>query len=202
MDFTWIRAGANKAAAQEAYESGEDIKLDWWDRVRGATDEDAQNAYNRIQQKDLNTRLGAQFAQVGSTGADWGETYQQALGKINRLATERQAGQEAKQYAQSVQLLGEQQKPMMAQIAANTAAANKQLELSRLEYQAAREERRDARADQLNQRADELEYRRMQDRKEDLRYNESIERMDRKDRQQSIQTLVAGLANLGAAFAL
>ena len=58
------------------------------------------------------------------------------------------------------------------------------------------------RADAKEARADELEYRRMQDRKEDLRYNESIERMDRKDRQQSIQTLVAGLANLGAAFAL
>jgi hypothetical protein len=41
----------------------------------------------------------------------------------------------------------------------------------------------------------------MQDRKEDLRYNESIERMDRKDRQASINTLVQGLAALGAAFA-
>ena len=47
----------------------------------------------------------------------------------------------------------------------------------------------------------ELEYRRMQDRKEDLRYNENLERMDRKDRQASINTLVQGLAALGAAFA-
>ena len=58
------------------------------------------------------------------------------------------------------------------------------------------------RADAREAKASELEYMKMRDRKEDRRYNENIERMDRKDRQQSIQTLVAGLANLGAAFAL
>ena len=51
-------------------------------------------------------------------------------------------------------------------------------------------------------RLDELALRRMEMEREDMRYNENIARMDRKDRQQSIQTLVAGLANLGAAFAL
>lgn len=58
------------------------------------------------------------------------------------------------------------------------------------------------RADAREAKASELEYMRMRDRKDDRRYNESIERMDRKDRKQSIQTLVAGLANLGAAFAI
>ena len=60
---------------------------------------------------------------------------------------------------------------------------------------------RNERADSKEQQALELDYRRMQDRKEDLRYNESIERMDRKDRQASINTLVQGLTALGAAFA-
>lgn len=202
MDLTWIRAGANKAAAQEAYESGEPIELDWWDRVRGATDEDAENAYNRIQQRDVNRQVGSDLAIAGKSGALWGETLQQAQGRAaagaRQLADKSKAGD--RQF--TLTTLAEQQKPMLAEIAAGRETANNQLELARLEYQAAREERRDARADALAQKADELEYRRMQDRKEDLRYNESIERMDRKDRQQSIQTLVAGLANLGAAFAL
>ena len=51
-------------------------------------------------------------------------------------------------------------------------------------------------------RLDELAYRRSRDLQEDRRYNEALDRQDRKDRQASIQTLVAGLANLGAAFAL
>jgi len=50
-------------------------------------------------------------------------------------------------------------------------------------------------------RIDELAFRRMQLDREDMRYNENIDRLDRKDRQQSIATLVSGLANLGAAFA-
>ena len=64
------------------------------------------------------------------------------------------------------------------------------------------EQLRNDRVDRMMQQADELEYRRQRDRKEDIRYNENIERMDRKDRRQSIQTLVQGLASLGAAFAL
>jgi len=58
------------------------------------------------------------------------------------------------------------------------------------------------RADAREAKASELEYMMMRDRKEDRRYNESIDRQDRKDRQASIQTLVAGLAQLGAAFAI
>ena len=57
-------------------------------------------------------------------------------------------------------------------------------------------------ADARDAKAQELQYMMMRDRKEDRRYNESIDRQDRKDRQASIQTLVAGLANLGAAFAI
>ena len=56
-------------------------------------------------------------------------------------------------------------------------------------------------ADRKDERAMDREDRRARERKEDLRYNESIDRADRKDRRQSMQTLVAGLANLGAAFA-
>ena len=72
---------------------------------------------------------------------------------------------------------------------------------SRNQFQIQMEQLRNDRADAKEQQALDLEYRRMQDRKEDLRYNENLERMDRKDRQASINTLVQGLAALGAAFA-
>jgi len=201
MDFTWIRSGANKAAAREAYENGGEIELDWWDRLRGATEEDAENAYNRIQQRDVNRQVGSDLAVSGKSGALWGETLQQAQGRAAAGARELAAKSKKGDQDFAIRTLGEQNKVGMAQIAANTEATNAQLELSRLQNATQLEMLRNERADARDARADELEYRRMQDRKEDLRYNESIERMDRKDRQASINTLVQGLAALGAAFA-
>ena len=50
--------------------------------------------------------------------------------------------------------------------------------------------------------AAQLEYQKMRDRRADQEYNERMERLDRKDRQAMLQNLAAGLASLGAAFAL
>lgn len=50
--------------------------------------------------------------------------------------------------------------------------------------------------------ANQLEYQKMRDRRADKEYNERMERLDRKDRQAMMQNLAAGLASLGAAFAL
>ena len=58
------------------------------------------------------------------------------------------------------------------------------------------------RADAKEQRALELEYQKSRDRKEDIRYNERMEQLDRKDRRMAMQNLAAGLASLGAAFAM
>ena len=89
-----------------------------------------------------------------------------------------------------------------------TAALEQQAEASRNQLALAREQMAQTEklrlldsADAREARAQELQLMLMRDRKEDRRYNESIDRQDRKDRQASIQTLVAGLAHLGAAFA-
>ena len=58
------------------------------------------------------------------------------------------------------------------------------------------------RQDTQQARLDEVEYRRLQDAKDDRRYNESIERMNTKDRRAAMSSLGAGLAALGAAFAI
>ena len=57
-------------------------------------------------------------------------------------------------------------------------------------------------ASKKEDRAAQLEYQKMRDRRADLEYNERMERLDRKDRQAMMQSLAAGLASLGAAFAL
>ena len=57
-------------------------------------------------------------------------------------------------------------------------------------------------ADNKDARAADLEYQKSRDRKDDIRYNERMEQLDRKDRMMMQQTLAAGLASLGAAFAL
>ena len=57
-------------------------------------------------------------------------------------------------------------------------------------------------ADARESRAAELEYQKLRDRKADMQYNERLETMDRKDRRAAMQNLGAGLAALGAAFAI
>ena len=57
-------------------------------------------------------------------------------------------------------------------------------------------------ADTKDQRAAELEIRKMEMDREDARYNESLDRQDRKDRKANIAALVQGIASLGAAFAM
>jgi hypothetical protein len=69
----------------------------------------------------------------------------------------------------------------------------------------AREERRrndQDRLDLLTQQSNNLEYQRSRDRRADMQYNESLERLDRKDRRTAISNATAGLAALAAAFAI
>ena len=58
------------------------------------------------------------------------------------------------------------------------------------------------RADSQQQRLDDSDYRQSRDNKEDLRYNERMERENKKDRRAAISSTVAGLVALGAAFAV
>ena len=58
------------------------------------------------------------------------------------------------------------------------------------------------RADRLAERADALQFQRDQLLREDMRYNERLEREERNRRQESIMAMMSGLASLGAAFAM
>ena len=57
-------------------------------------------------------------------------------------------------------------------------------------------------ADNRDARAQELMLMQMRDRKDDQRYNERMEMLDRKDRKAAMQQLGMGIAALAAAFAM
>ena len=83
------------------------------------------------------------------------------------------------------------------------------LDATKLQIQANREARDEDRKIQLmqlvdtrDQRIAQLEYQKSRDRKADMQYNERMEQLDRKDRRTAMSTIAAGLASLGAAFAM
>jgi hypothetical protein len=57
-------------------------------------------------------------------------------------------------------------------------------------------------ADNKDARIADLQYQKQRDRKSDQQYNERMEMLDRKDRKQAMSSLAAGIAALGAAFAI
>ena len=202
FDALGITYDTNRNIGQTAYEKGEDIRLNPWQRFLGVTDDDAENARLKAQQKDLQSRYGAQLAIVGSTGVDWGETEQQVQGKIARLGEERKGGQEAKKFAQEQATIKLGQKVPLAQIAANERTSGASLDLQREQGNQQHLVMMENLASQRDTAAATLEYQKMRDRRSDQEYNERMERLDRKDRQAMMQNLAAGLASLGAAFAL
>ena len=79
----------------------------------------------------------------------------------------------------------------MAQLAQSAEASKNQMSLALMEMQ-----------DRTQARKDDLLFRKEEARREDMRYNERMEELDRKDRRANMQNLAMGLASLGAAFAL
>ena len=101
-----------------------------------------------------------------------------------------------------LRILQTTQAPQLAGIQAGLTKAEQQTQLLL-------QQGKDAHALQLQElaanrdsQAAQLEYQKMRDRRADQEYNERMERLDRKDRQAMMQNLAAGLASLGAAFAL
>ena len=158
---------------------------------------------------ESNKQQGAVKREITSAGEDptkynlgAGATIYDARGAM--ATRERERAQETKdsdrEYATTTQK--QAQAPQMAQINAGIEESRNQNAITNRRLDQQMEMARLDRADAKDQRALELEYQKMRDRKEDMRYNERMEQLDRKDRQALLQSLTAGLASLGAAFAL
>lgn len=106
------------------------------------------------------------------------------------------------EHNRTITTLTESLKPQMASIEAGVKAQQDQTGLLREQLLQQAREANLTRAENAEIRADQLGLERMRMEREDMRYNERMEQLDRKDRRSATQSLVAGLAALGAAFAL
>lgn len=156
-----------------------------------------EQALNRDAQRTLNQqtaiRGGESLADLGIDGST-ASTYD-VEGAIIRRGRERQKETKKDDLRDSMAILSAQQAPQLEEMRATNRRllqqGNQQHQLALMQM-----------ADSKDQRAMELEYMKARDRKEDMRYNERMEQLDRKDRRMAMQSLAAGLASLGAAFAL
>ena len=203
------RAGANRDAAEEAIRTGEPVKLGFLEKLYGGTTEDAQNIVNRQQQKALNDKYAVQFAQLGLTGADWGESEQQVLAKIGKRSEDRQAGQEAKARAQKID---DEERAVNARLkigeqsidAANDRFAfQHKVDSQRQAHQASESAKDRQLTRELNNSSNDLAMQ-MKFLEADLAdkriaYDRETRRLDR--RQNNIAQLTKSLGMLGAAFA-
>ena len=160
--------------------------------VDDATDaRNLQKANSLIGQSEFSKSELSQYGDLSTPDA--------VRGAISRATRQRNLDDNNTSHTQNMQAL---MAPVEARLKSQEIAAETDRDIRNKQFLLTWQQGQNDRADARLQHADELALRREQMEREDMRYNENIARMDRKDRQQSIQTLVAGLANLGAAFAL
>jgi hypothetical protein len=203
--FLGWQGGANTEAAEYAIKMGTPAKANWYQKMFGATDEDAQNIVLRRQQERLNQQYGATMAQLGLTGADWGEDEQDVLSKIANRKEERDIGQrnrlEAKDEKRTADALSANLKINQQQIdAQNDRFAFTSQENTRQRTHEASERSKDRSlerdlgsmsSDMKMQMAfiqQDIENKRME-------YDRETRRMDRRDA--NIAQLMKGLGQLG-----
>jgi len=89
-----------------------------------------------------------------------------------------------------------------ANLGFKTDAAKEERRLNRAAIERAERNRLDDRIDARQSENRRFEYQKLQDRKEDRRYNENLARLDMQDRRRAISSMTSGLAALAAAFAM
>ena len=206
--FGW-QGGANEEAAEYALKYDKPAKVNAWQKLFGATDDDAENILLRRQQKDLNRKYGAQMAALGLTGADWREDEQAVMAKIAKRTEERQIGQrnrtesiEAKKNSETIQATKDL-KGMDIQAQNDRFAFQTKIEGMRNSHQASESAKDRALERTLANNSDDLKMQMafmnadLEEKK--MEYNRETQRLDRRDRQ--IAQLMRGLGQLGAAFA-
>ena len=171
-----------------------------------------EDELNKGTQRNINTRTALAGGEDidDLQGIDDTSSVYDVQGAVKRKGRQRQQQAEATRHTRGIEAA---MAPVTAQLQASQQQLTAQLTESReqraADLQLAREKLQQSNNLQLLQLADtkdariqQLQYQKMRDRKEDMRYNERMEQLDRKDRRSAIQNMVAGLASLGAAFAL
>ncbi len=165
------------------------VEAGFGDWLAGRSPAELNAAYEQMQTTTRrtggkNTLKGSQYTAT-ELGVDPDNTSKnEVLSAIRRLQRKEADDASTKAWERSL-------KPLELQLAQQSKAADRTHSLALMQM-----------ADNKDARASELAYQKMRDRRADMEYNERMERLDRKDRQAMMQNLAAGLASLGAAFAL
>jgi len=171
-----------------------------------------EDELNRSTQRTINTRTAlAGGEDIGDLdGIDDTSSVYDVQGAVKRKGRQRESEAEETRHTRGIEAA---MAPVTAQLQASQQQLTAQLQESREQRKAdlalARQKLQQSNNLQLLQLAEtkdariqQLQYQKMRDRKEDMQYNERMEQLDRKDRRTAIQNMVAGLASLGAAFAM
>ena len=171
--------------------SGRGLGAFLWQQV---VDEDK---INREGQRNLNTKTAIAGGEDidDLTGIDDSSSIYDVQGALKRKERERAAKTKADDLAASL-------KPLEMKIAEDGKQRAAELTLAREKLAQSNNLSLLQLSQQNDQRIAELQYQKMRDRKTDMQYNERMEQLDRRDRRTAMQNMAAGLASLGAAFAL
>ena len=156
---------------------------------------DEQNLESASQQGEVKRTLTAAGENPAEYNLGPGATRYDAQGAVATRLREREKQGKQDDLQTTLTLTSAQQAPQLEQMRATNARliqqGNQSHQLALLQMQENAEDRKL-----------QLEYQKSRDRKADMQYNERMEQLDRKDRRMMMQSLAAGLASLGAAFAL
>ena len=190
--------------------------------VTGATNAGTQEYRDLEQQNTLQGQFGSQLSLYGGAEVGLGEDKGTVAARLlkRKEAYEKEQRTKARNEEYNAPEAREARRLQAEQFAAGRTDVANQMALTRAEMAQgtsrfnqtmSRQLSQDAKAHQLQlmqfaetreQKANDLEYQKMRDRKADMQYNERMETLDRKDRRQAMSSIAAGLASLGAAFAM
>ena len=156
-----------------------------------------EDKVNKGSQKNLNTKTAIAGGEDidDLTGIDDTSSVYDVQGAVKRKGRERAAQTKAddREFAlEPVKLelqAGREQRAAELQLAREKLAQTNNLTLLQMQQSS-------------DQKIAELQYQKQRDRKTDMQYNERMESLDRKDRRTAMSNIAAGLASLGAAFAI
>lgn len=202
-----VQQGNYRTGANDEYKPGV------WDHIWGRAN-DGQDALDTVQNTSIRKKYKPLLESVGKSWTDGlsegaaAEMYQTGKGEKSRALTA-----EINNAAFNSPQQREARRIQDQQFTTSQQNVADQMELSRLgmqqqnqrfdtQLQMQQNNIAEERAIRAETRADDLSLRREQMSREDHRYSQQMERYDKRKRQDSIQAMVAGLASLGAAFAL
>ena len=156
-----------------------------------------EDKVNKESQRNLNTKTAIAGGEDidDLTGIDDTSSVYDVQGAVKRKGRERAAQTKAddREFAlEPVKLelqAGREQRAAELELAREKLAQTNNLTLLQMQQSS-------------DQKIAELQYQKQRDRKTDMQYNERMESLDRKDRRAAMSNIAAGLASLGAAFAL